>query len=66
MHIVKKTFKPEHPEEEVTDPVCGMKLERRASKHILFRPDETVYFCSKECKQRFLDPTFRREAKKTA
>lgn len=46
----------------VEDPVCGMKLERRTSKHVLFRPDETVYFCSRVC----LDKYVKGQGKKAA
>jgi|GEM_PF-3772094 len=59
LHVVQQNFEGENPGEEVQDPVCGMTLERAASKHIVFRPSETIYFCSRECKDRFLSPTYR-------
>jgi YHS domain-containing protein len=40
----------------ITDPVCGMKLPKKEAKSVLFRPDQTYYFCSKDCQNQFLYP----------
>ena len=42
--------------ELVIDPICGQKMERAESKHLIFRADNTYYFCSKECAADFLAP----------
>lgn len=39
--------------ERVNDPVCGMELERKTARHMLFRGETTYYFCSKDCQSRF-------------
>ena len=36
------------------DPICGVERKRRDFKTILFRRDQTVYFCSRECLNQFL------------
>ncbi len=46
----------------VTDPVCGSPLERKSARHVLFRENATFYFCSKDCQQRFLNPTSKKRA----
>lgn len=66
VHIVKQTFEPENPGETVVDPACGKAIERRASRHMLFKGDEAIYFCSLECEQRYLDPAFKVTAPKRA
>lgn len=51
------TSLPENPEgEKVRDPICGMQMDRKLCKHVLFRPDETYYFCSRDCKDQFISP----------
>ena len=35
------------------DPVCGMTVNTRTAEYRSFRGDETYYFCSAGCKQRF-------------
>ena len=42
--------------EMVRDPVCGMTIPRYDAKYMLFRGDETWYFCSKECQEKFIHP----------
>jgi len=49
--------------ETAKDPVCGVEMKRKDSKTILFRPGQTVYFCSKTCLNQFLNQSI---AKKTA
>ena len=44
--------------QEVTDPVCGMKLNRKSVRHMLFRPETIFYFCSRECEQKFMTRDF--------
>jgi YHS domain-containing protein len=51
---------------EVIDPVCGMKINRKECRHMLFRPDNTFYFCSRECEQKFMSRGFQAEQKKKA
>jgi YHS domain-containing protein len=36
-----------------TDPVCGMMVNTRTAEYRSFRGDETYYFCSAGCKERF-------------
>jgi len=36
-----------------TDPVCGMAVEVAAARHRLDHADETLYFCSEGCLQRY-------------
>jgi Cu+-exporting ATPase len=40
---------------KVTDPVCGMELEPVAAAAVADRNGTVYYFCSAECKQRFLE-----------
>lgn len=42
--------------EVVIDPVCGKEIERKHSRHMVFRLETAYYFCSKECQQKFLYP----------
>jgi YHS domain-containing protein len=42
--------------EKVTDPVCGMVLTKKDSRSVLFRENDTFYFCSRDCQQKFLNP----------
>lgn len=42
--------------EKVTDPVCGMQLTKKEAKSVLFRENDTYYFCSRDCQQKFLNP----------
>jgi YHS domain-containing protein len=46
----------EQARETVIDPVCGAKLKRHDAKFLLFRPEATLCFCSRECRSRFLQP----------
>jgi len=61
LHIVHRSFEPENPSEKVIDPVCGTELERRYARHVLFRTQETIYFCSPKCRDIFLDPLFKKK-----
>lgn len=38
---------------EVTDPVCGMTMEKSAAVTKREYEGQTYYFCSEECKQKF-------------
>lgn len=51
---VGKNADQESQPEPVVDPICGMRIDRRTARHMLFRPEATYYFCSKECEQRFM------------
>lgn len=61
VHIVHQNFQPENPSEKVVDPVCGMEMNERESKHMVFRKEATFFFCSRECKDKFIDPTFKKK-----
>ena len=37
----------------VTDPVCGMTVDSRASKHLFEYRGQTFHFCSARCRERF-------------
>jgi YHS domain-containing protein len=39
--------------QKVVDPVCKQEMDRKTSKHMLFQPDSTYYFCSKDCMNKF-------------
>ncbi len=45
------------------DPVCGVEKKRSDFKTMLFRSDRTIYFCSKDCLNQFLQS---RQEKKVA
>lgn len=45
----------------VEDPVCKTKVDSHSARHALFRPDQTYYFCSKECEETFVSPEFQRK-----
>lgn len=66
VHTVKKQFRSDSPSEKVIDPFCGKELERSASRHMVFRPDRTIYFCSRDCKDRFMSPEARKERREIA
>ena len=36
-----------------TDPVCGMTVNTRTAEYRSFHGDQTYYFCSAGCKERF-------------
>ncbi len=38
---------------KVTDPVCGMALDREKAVATVILRDRTVYFCSKACQRQF-------------
>ncbi len=59
---VKEEIDQSGPPEMVTDPVCGMEISRKESKHLVFRGGDPYYFCSRECQQKFLSPTFKKPA----
>jgi len=42
--------------ERVEDPVCKMELDRHDARYMLFRGEQTYYFCSKECQEKFIHP----------
>lgn len=45
------------PMDQVTDPVCGMKVDPSAAEHAVEHHGEKFYFCSAGCKGKFLaDP----------
>jgi len=41
---------------KIIDPNCGKELTRREARSVLFRQNETLYFCSAECCQEYLRP----------
>jgi YHS domain-containing protein len=40
-------------ETRVKDPFCGTELKRRDARHVLFQAAETLYFCSRRCRDRY-------------
>jgi len=38
------------------DPVCGMDIKEKGNQHRLHFEHETVYFCSKQCKEKYQYP----------
>ncbi|OFZ21001.1 MAG: hypothetical protein A2X94_06610 [Bdellovibrionales bacterium GWB1_55_8] len=53
---VKERVEASDSPREVTDPACGRKINPRDSKNMLFRGDDVIYFCSRECEMNFLNP----------
>ncbi len=45
-----------HAEEDgmTVDPVCGMKIKKEDAKFTLVHNDKTYYFCTEECKDKFV------------
>jgi YHS domain-containing protein/uncharacterized membrane protein YraQ (UPF0718 family) len=43
------------------DPICGMQVERALAPAMTQRGDETYYFCSDRCRDRFIDHQVRRQ-----
>lgn len=43
--------------ESVQDVVCGKELVRHDARFMVFRGEDTFYFCSKECQEKFVHPT---------
>jgi YHS domain-containing protein len=50
---VVSEIEPVDPRATCVDPVCGKKMERKSSRFMVFRGDQTFYFCSHDCKERF-------------
>jgi YHS domain-containing protein len=63
VHTVHENFKSDNPTQKVVDPVCGMEMEEQASRHMVFRKEDVYFFCSRECKEKFIDPAFRTKKK---
>jgi len=59
VHVVHQNFRADGSSVKVIDPMCGRVIDSKDSRHIVFRPDETHYFCSTQCKDKFLDPAFK-------
>lgn len=51
---VPKEFEANGSTSKVQDPVCGMKMPRRESKHVLFQAGDAVHFCSRTCLDEYL------------
>ena len=47
----------EFPKNEVTegvvDPCCGMKMNRSEAKSVIFESEKRIYFCSRECREKY-------------
>jgi len=44
------------------DPVCGMDVEEKGAAHLLHFEHETLYFCSKQCKEAYAQPSTMKKA----
>ncbi|MBS0438802.1 MAG: YHS domain-containing protein, partial [Proteobacteria bacterium] len=42
------------PENAVTDPVCGMKVDPHTARHSAEHAGRTYYFCSARCREKFV------------
>ena len=40
----------------VVDPHCGKKMSQREARSVLFLDGDTIYFCSKECREKYRAP----------
>lgn len=47
---------------KVNDPTCGMSLNPAEARHVLYRPEDTYYFCSKDCLQEFISPKMKKKS----
>lgn len=54
VHQFQRAVKGSDPNRRVIDPNCGMKMKHKDVKHILFRAEGPLYFCSKECEGEFI------------
>lgn len=46
------------------DPVCGMDVKEGGASHLLHIEHETLYFCSKPCKETYQNPEKKSTSKK--
>ncbi len=46
------------------DPICGMDVQEKNAQHIIHIEHETLYFCSKQCKEAYQYPGKRSASKK--
>lgn len=37
----------------IVDPYCGRKMPQREARHVMFRSGEPLFFCSRECLDKF-------------
>ncbi len=56
--VVVKTFRDKGAPKKVRDPNCGAELKREEARYMLFRPGQTYYFCSRECREEYLRPEY--------
>lgn len=50
---VHKDFPSGADSEMTVDPQCGKKMPRKEAKSILFQEGATIYFCSRECLEKY-------------
>lgn len=43
-----------HTSASAIDPVCGMSVETHGAKHVVTYQGQTYYFCSADCRARFI------------
>lgn len=48
---VHRDFPLRESAEKALDPQCGKKLTHKEAQSVLFRKDETLYFCSRKCRE---------------
>ena len=46
------------------DPVCGMDVTEEGASYLLHFEHETLYFCSKQCKEAYQNPDKKNASKK--
>jgi YHS domain-containing protein len=51
---VHQRFPTKDSSETVVDPNCGKEIIHREAKSVLFREGEALYFCSKECREKYI------------
>ncbi|MEO5969934.1 MAG: hypothetical protein ABIQ95_08400 [Bdellovibrionia bacterium] len=50
---VHKGYPTRDSSETAVDPNCGKEIPQQEAKSVLFRDGEALYFCSKECREKF-------------
>ena len=51
---VHKNFQIRESSKMVVDPNCGRKISYKEAQSVLFREDQTLYFCSRTCREEYI------------
>jgi YHS domain-containing protein len=50
---IPKDFSVEEHLEMTEDRCCGKKLTKKEARHVMFLEDDTLYFCTKDCLEKY-------------